>query len=406
MKEFLRNESARLKSMEFFVQVIVESWHLLMEASVYVLFGMVAAGLLRVFLNPNSVAKHLGRGRFTSVFKAAFLGIPVPLCSCGVLPAAVSLKKQGANSGATTAFLIATPESGVDSIAITYALLGPIMAVIRPVAAFLTATAAGIAENLLDRKSQGRFPVVDLSCPVDSCCDGKECSPEEHMRHHGFFQKIGFGLKYAFSEVWGDMAGWFLVGMLLAGIITVLIPDRLFTAYLGSGIYSMLIMLLISTPLYICATASTPIAAAMILKGVSPGAALVFLLAGPATNITSLTVLLGVLGKRATVIYMCTIAISAICFGLAVDRIYLFLGTSLKATVIQGSEMVPAWIQFAGAVLLLLLSVKPVWRTIKGAFTRKQQEVSGSKSSPPSEAFPAVGEEKDRSQGVSCSVSG
>ena len=116
--------------MEFFVQVMVESWHLMMEASVYVVFGMVAAGLLRVFLSPSSVAKHLGRGRFSSVFKAAFLGIPVPLCSCGVLPAAVSLKKQGANSGATTAFLIATPESGVDSIAITYALLGPIMAVI------------------------------------------------------------------------------------------------------------------------------------------------------------------------------------------------------------------------------------------------------------------------------------
>ena len=293
-----------MKSMEFLVQVMVESWHLLMESSVYVLFGIVAAGLLRVFLSPDSVARHLGRGRFTSVFKAAFLGIPVPLCSCGVLPAAVSLKKQGANSGATTAFLIATPESGVDSIAITYALLGPIMAVFRPVAAFLTATAAGIAENLFGRKSQEVIPVVDLSCPVDGCCDGKDCSPDEHMRHHGFLEKIGFGLRYAFSEVWGDMAGWFLVGMLLAGVITALIPARFLSAYLGGGIYSMLIMLLISTPLYICATASTPIAAAMILKGVSPGAALVFLLAGPATNITSLTVLLGVLGKRATVIYL------------------------------------------------------------------------------------------------------
>jgi len=153
--------------------------------------------------------------------------------------------------------------------------------------------------------------------------------------------------------------------------------------------------------LYICATASTPIAAAMILKGVSPGAALVFLLAGPATNITSLTVLLGVLGKRATVIYMGAIAISAICFGLVVDKIYLLLGTSLSATVIQGSEMAPEWIQFAGAVLLLLLSIKPVWGTIKRVFTRKQQEVPGLKSSPPSEAFPAVGEEKDRSQGPS-----
>ena len=392
--------------MHFFVQVMMESWHLLMEASVYVLFGMIAAGLLRVFLNPNSVAKHLGRGRFSSVFKAAFLGIPVPLCSCGVLPAAVSLKKQGANSGATTAFLIATPESGVDSIAITYALLGPIMAVIRPVAAFLTATAAGIAENLFGHKSQRVIPVVDVSCPVDGCCDGTDCSPEEHMRHHGFFQKISFGLKYAFSEVWGDMAGWFLVGMLLAGMITVLIPDRLFTAYLGNGIHAMLIMLIISTPLYICATASTPIAAAMILKGVSPGAALVFLLAGPATNITSLTVLLGILGKRATVIYVCAIAVSAICFGLAVDRIYQFLGISLKATVIQGSEMVPVWIQFFGAVLLLLLSVKPVWRTIKGALPLKHKTVSGSGSHAASGCFSPALEKNDRPQELSSSGSG
>ena len=392
--------------MEFFFQVMAASWHLLMEASVYVLFGMIAAGLLRVFLSPDSVAKHLGRGRFTSVFKAAFLGIPVPLCSCGVLPAAVSLKKQGANCGATTAFLIATPESGVDSIAITYALLGPMMAVLRPVAAFLTATAAGIAENLFDRKSQGAIPVVDLSCPVDGCCDGKDCSPEEHVRHHGFFQKIGFGLKYAFSEVWGDMAGWFLVGMLLAGIITVLIPARFFSAYLGSGIYSMLIMLLISTPLYICATASTPIAAAMILKGVSPGAALVFLLAGPATNITSLTVLSGVLGKRATVIYLCAIAISSIFFGLVVDRIYQLPGISLSATVIQGSEMVPQWIQFAGAALLLLLSAKPVWRTIKGVFPLKHKEVSCKKSNAESECFPPAGKRDDRSKEISRSGSG
>ncbi len=378
----------------------------MMEASVYVVFGMVAAGLLRVFLSPNSVAKHLGRGRFSSVFKAAFLGIPVPLCSCGVLPAAVSLKKQGANSGATTAFLIATPESGVDSIAITYALLGPIMAVIRPIAAFVTATVAGIAENLFGEKSQGVIPVADLSCPADGCCDGTDCPPEEHTRHHDFFQKIGIGLKYAFSEVWGDMAGWFLVGMLLAGVITALIPAHFLSAYLGGGIYSMLIMLLISTPLYICATASTPIAAAMILKGVSPGAALVFLLAGPATNITSLTVLLGVLGKRATVIYVCAIAISAICFGLAVDRIYQLPGISLSATVIQGSEMVPQWIQFAGAVLLLFLSIKPVWKTIHGAFPLKNKKISGLETNGGTEPFPPAGQKEDRSRDLSCTGKG
>ncbi len=392
--------------MEYIVEIILASWNLLKESTVYVLIGIVAAGLLRVFLNPNTVARHLGKGRFSSVFKAAFLGIPIPLCSCGVLPAAVSLKKQGANSGATTAFLISTPESGVDSIAITYALLGPIMAVIRPVAAFVTATVAGIAENFFGRTTQEVIPVADLSCPVDGCCDGNSCSPEEHIRHHGFFQKIGFGLKYAFSEVWGDMAGWFLVGMLLAGLITVLIPDQIFSTYLDSGIYSMLIMLLVSTPLYICATASTPIAAAMILKGVSPGAALVFLLAGPATNITSLTVLLGVLGKRATIIYMSTIALSAICFGLAVDRIYLFFGTSINATVIQGFEMVPTWIQSAGAVLLLVLSVKPVWGTIKRFFLRRLEAVSRSNLNPTLRSTPFVQVEKKRSAELECTGSG
>ena len=247
---------------------------------------------------------------------------------------------------------------------------------------------------------------MDLSCPVDGCCDGTDCPPEEHMRHHGFLEKIGFGLKYAFSEVWGDMAGWFLVGMLLAGVITALIPARFLSAYLGGGIYSMLIMLLISTPLYICATASTPIAAAMILKGVSPGAALVFLLAGPATNITSLTVLLGVLGKRATVIYLCAIAISAICFGLAVDRIYQLPGISLSATVIQGSEMVPQWIQFAGALLLLILSVKPVWKTIQGAFPLKNKKISGLETNAGPEPFPPAGQKEDRSRDLSCTGKG
>jgi uncharacterized membrane protein YraQ (UPF0718 family) len=276
----------------------------------------------------------------------------------------VSLRKQGASTGATTAFLISTPESGVDSISITYALLDPIMTVVRPISAFLTAAAAGITENLFSDQRKDRALSPDLSCPVDGCCDGNDCEPQEHRRHHTFLEKLKAGFSYAFGDLWQDMAGWFLVGLLLAGFITVLIPDDIFNRYLGSGLPAMLLMLAVGIPLYICATASTPIAAALILKGVSPGAALVFLLAGPATNLASLTVLLGTLGKRATVIYLSAIAVCSVLFGLLLDQIYAVWGLSAQAMVGRASEVVPWWAQWAGALIILFLSIKPVFSVL------------------------------------------
>ncbi|MEJ2167124.1 MAG: SO_0444 family Cu/Zn efflux transporter [Desulfobacterales bacterium] len=288
------------------------------------------------------------------------------------MPAAVSLRKQGANNGATTAFLISTPESGVDSISITYALLDPIMTVARPAVAFVTAAIAGVAENLFDNSDKNKKIIPDLSCPVDNCCDGKNCDPETHRSHHTFLEKIKAGVGYAFTDLWEDIAKWFLFGVLLAGFITVLIPDDIFSRYLGSGLSAMLLMLAIGIPLYICATASTPIAAALILKGVSPGAALVFLLVGPATNVASLTVLTGILGKRATAIYLGTIAISAVFFGLIVDHVYAIMGFSAQAMVGQASEVVPLWAQWAGTLLILLLSIKPLYSKIKSLALRSK----------------------------------
>lgn len=366
--------------MDFLLSALTSAWELLLESSVYIIFGLLVGGLLRVFLSPNQVATHFGGSRFGSVFKAAFLGIPLPLCSCGVLPAAVSLKKQGANNGAVTSFMISTPESGVDSIAVTYALLDPIMTVVRPVAAFTTALTAGVIENLLGGKSPSFRPTPDLTCTVDGCCDGVDCPPEEHTRRHGFFRKTAAGLKYAAVEVWPDMAGWFFVGLLLAGTITALIPEDAFSRYLGGGLSSMLFMLVVGIPLYICATASTPIAAALILKGVSPGAALVFLLAGPATNITSLTVLIGVLGRRAAMVYLTSIGVLAVLFGLAVDWFYGYLGISAAALVGQASEITPAWVELTGALLLLVLSIRPLAgfaSKLAGRFGSKNRSDSG-----------------------------
>ena len=348
----------------FSTRVLSETIALLLDASPYILFGILVAGLLKMFLSTDYIARNLGEGRFKPVFKAAILGIPIPLCSCGVLPAAVSLKKQGASNGATTAFLISTPESGIDSIAISWALLDPIMTVARPVVAFITAFAAGISESFFGTSESSLK--VDNSCAVDGCCDGEDCDPVEHDNHHSFVEKLAAGMRYAFGELWGDLAGWFAVGLLLAGFITAVIPDDVVTAYLGGGLSAMLLMLLVGIPLYICATASTPIAAALIMKGVSPGAALVFLLVGPATNVASLSVLVGMLGKRAVAIYLGAIAVVSVLAGLTLDLIYNLSGITARAAVGQAAELVPVPVQYAAVLVLILISFKPLARSIGG----------------------------------------
>jgi len=305
-----------------------------------------------------------------------------------VLPAAASLSKQGANKGATTAFLISTPESGVDSIAITYALLDPIMTVIRPVAAFLTAMSAGFAENLLFWEKNKEEIVVDRSCPVDNCCDGVECPEEVHSNHHTLFEKAVAGIRFGYQEVWGDIVGWFFIGVFLAGLITTLVPDDLMATLLGGGLSSMLVMLVVGVPLYICATASTPVAAALIMKGVSPGAALVFLLVGPATNVTSLSVLTGILGKKSTLLYLSILSVCAVVFGLGVDAFYQFAGISPRAIIGEASELIPENVKLIAVVLLLGLSVKPLFITLRKKIASKPVQTTFISEFPPIEKHP------------------
>ncbi|HIJ90474.1 MAG: SO_0444 family Cu/Zn efflux transporter [Desulfobulbaceae bacterium] len=362
--------------MNLIFNILNESWQLLLDAAIYILFGIVIGGVLKVFLSPSYVARHLGQGRYSSVLKAALLGIPLPLCSCGVLPAAAALKKQGANNGATTAFLISTPESGIDSISVSYALLDPIMTVARPLAAFLSAIIAGFIENTCNPPRPQLAMAADLSCAVDGCCSGTDCPPAEHADHHTFSEKIRAGMDYAFGELWGDLAGWFFAGLLLAGMISALVPEDLITTYLAGGFVTMLLMLAFGIPLYICATASTPIAAAMILKGVSPGAALVFLLVGPATNMATISVLVGLLGKRATMLYLGCIAVTAVLFGLALDSIYAASGISAKAVIGQAGELMPSPVRLTAALVILALSVRPMLKTIRRRL-RKRTDGAG-----------------------------
>lgn len=344
--------------MTFITAVMSETWAVLLDASPYILLGLTVAGLLRVFLGDELVRRHLGRGKIASVFKAALLGVPLPLCSCGVLPVARELRKQGATKGATTAFLIATPESGIDSISVTWALMDPVMTLARPLAAMVTAVIAGLLSNVVDRNG-GIEEYGPEAAPLCSCgCSGSAAAPPAQNSVLG--TRLRQGLVYSFTELWGDIGTWFFGGVLLSALIGVMIPPDLLGTLFGGGLKSMLLILVAGIPIYICATASTPIAAALILKGVSPGAALVFLLAGPATNMASLSVLLKVLGKKTVGIYLLSISIMAVLFGLGVDALYSRLGISAAAVLGAAGEILPLPVQVGSVIILILLTLRPM----------------------------------------------
>ena len=369
--------------MTYIVNYILACWELLIEMAPYILLGFFMAGVLHILVNPQIIAKYLGKGRVKSVLYATLLGIPLPLCSCGVLPTTAGLKKQGANDGAAMSFMIATPETGVDSIAVTYALLDPIMTIFRPIAAFFTAFTAGVIQNFFGNSyhESDEEIALDLSCKVDNCCDGQDCAPEAHRRHHNVLEKFTAAVRYGFGEILNDISGWLVLGIAIAGVIHVLIPESFLQSYLSGGINSMLIMLLAGVPFYICATASTPIAAALILKGVSPGAALVFLLAGPATNAATISVVYGLFKKRATVIYLGSIAFGAMIMGLLLDAVYQRFGISAQSVAGSAGELLPHWFSIAAAILLAGLIGNSVLKSWKARHSNSEGASCGTEGS-------------------------
>ena len=347
--------------------IAMESWHLFVDMAPYLFMGFMVAGLLHVYVPEKQIMKYLGSsaGKVRSALNATLLGIPIPLCSCGVVPAALSLRKRGATRGATVSFLISTPETGVDSIFITYALLDPIMTLFRPLAALVTAFSAGVAENLFDEKRpeisdrgiDARKKNVIMLQPKNECTDAScsSCSTVSDSLTTG--GRFGVGMRYAFVELLGDISKWLIVGIVFAGIISYAVPYEVISSYLGGGMASMFFMLLVGIPLYICATASTPLAAALISKGMSPGTAFVFLLAGPATNVATITMVTKFLGKRSAAIYVAAIAICSLGFGLLLDAIYFKLGIEASAIVGSASDIIPEQVKLLFALLLIPLIV-------------------------------------------------
>ncbi len=287
--------------MEFIYSLI----NMMAEMAPYLLFGFLVAGVLYAFVPGKFYRNHLSRPGAWAVIKAALIGVPLPLCSCGVLPTAVSLRRNGASRGASTSFLIATPQTGVDSIAATYSLLGPAFAIIRPVAALVTAFIGGMLVNREDK-----------ACKVS--CD-MEVDTIDAPSSDSFAGKIKDALRYGFVEMIQNIGKWLIIGLVIAAAITVFIPDGFFTFFAEYPLLSMIAVVVVAVPMYVCSTGSIPIALSLMLKGLSPGAAFVLLMAGPAANFASIIIVGKSLGKKAAAIYLGTIVIGAIAIGMCID---------------------------------------------------------------------------------------
>ncbi len=280
---------------------------MLNEMSPYILLGFLIAGIMHAFIPQRTFARHLSGTGLPAVFKAAMIGVPLPLCSCGVLPTAVAMRRNGASRAASTSFLISTPQTGVDSIAATWSLLGPAFAVVRPVAALVTALFGGMVVGRSENEPQ----------PA-SVTTGGECSLEARR---GFFSKAKEALQYGFIDLVGGIGRWLVSGLIVAAVITVYVPDDFFAVLGSTPILSMLVALLIAVPMYVCATGSIPIALSLIMKGLSPGTAFVLLMAGPAANFASFTLISKEMGRKSAALYLFSIVAGAMFFGLLIDYV-------------------------------------------------------------------------------------
>lgn len=318
------------------------------EMAPYILLGMVIAGVLHVFMDKNFVRRHLGDGGIKSILKATVLGIPLPVCSCGVIPLADSLRRDGAHRSSVLAFLVSTPTTGVDSILATYALLGPLYAVFRPIAALTAGITLGLSDYFFAGKSKG---LQDEGRPCAHC--GKE--------HHHDRTRLNEFLHHSFVDIPADLGKWLVIGVVAGGAITVILPADIFTRYLAFPL-DFLAAIGLGVPLYVCATGSIPIAAALIAKGMSPGAAMAFLIAGPATNTLTMVFVRAKLGNRSFYLYLVNMIIIAFLSGIIFNIFWPVWGGKIFHQC--GGEILPFWLNIACGLILLAL-VLATFRKIK-----------------------------------------
>ncbi len=389
---------------------------LFVESAPWLLLGLLVAGLMHELVPVDILKKHMGANNFASVSKAAIIGAPLPLCSCGVIPAAIGLRRSGASKSSTISFLVSTPETGVDSVSVSYALLGPVFAVVRPIAAIISAMVAGIMVMLFGKETEDNHANPSHSSggdakhtccassstksastksasdsSVSSCSEPKQIKPsscsssetESSMANcdgateieetsccastsskiqkenkHSWFQKTVTIMQFSSGKLLRDITFWLMLGLVMAAAIQTFVPSNFLTQW-GDGFIAMLVMALIGVPMYICATASTPLALGFLAAGLSPGAILVFMMAGPATNIATMGMIAKEMGTRTLVLYLTSVITTSILFGYGLNTLFAIAEFSLPNAQMHAHEHSSLqWLYLASAVLLATLIVK------------------------------------------------
>lgn len=372
-----------------FISIFME---IFIDMSYYMLFGLMFVALLNIFFTKELIVRYLGKDNLWSVIKASLLGVPLPLCSCGVIPTVVYMAKSGASRGAVISFLVSTPQTGIDSIVATYGMMGPFVAVFRPISALFTGIISGSivqrikfsSENFFKHKElntitekQGESCCTDgTSCcstegedsccsteSGDSCCTDDSCSCGTTKKPKNKYLR---GLHYAFVEFFDDLAIRFLVGIFIAAMISFFVPMNYFAdSGFNSGILGMLLMLAIGIPMYICATASIPIAVSLIIAGFSPGVAFVFIFAGPATNAATLAILFKAIGRKTVMLYLSILVVLAILNGYLLDYLLAVFDIDLNLKLMQCSHCSPIantpW-EYLSAVIFAGLILSALYR--------------------------------------------
>lgn len=376
------------------MDLLTNFWQLFVLSAPWLMLGLFLAGLINVYLPANFLQRHLGKEGFWTTVKAAFIGAPMPLCSCGVIPAAVGLRRAGASKSATTSFLVSTPETGVDSVSVSYVLLGPFMAIIRPIAAITSAITAGVLVGKESKPEATPTQPSSSGCcaektpqPRTSCCTNKQQAPVSQVptqvqqadktapasccssrskatKEPSFMAKFKQAVHFSTTKLLNDTAMWLMIGLFFAALVQTYVPASYLSQW-GSGLLAMTVMVLISIPMYICATASTPVAAGLLIAGVSPGAVLVFMLAGPATNIATLGVVGKELGKRAIIAYLSGVIGVALAFGYLTDWLVARFDFAVSPLVGHQHELMAPWLSQSLAVILLLLLLRLVWLKLR-----------------------------------------
>lgn len=403
--------------MDGFLSLVAACWGLFAEMAPYLLLGFTIAGILSVVLTPAWVQRHLGGRGILQVIKAAVFGVPLPLCSCGVIPVAASLRRHGASRGATAAFLLSTPQTGVDSILATYGLIGGalgavqgfVFVVVRVVMSLFSGIVGGTVITRIcdpdegappsdlgvmgagepEAKSAASLTVCGTEGPCGdspaSCCasdgagGGAPTVPPKASAPRGMKALVAHVVRYAYVILPRDIARPLLVGILIAGLISTVLSPGVLSPYLDGGIFAMLAMMVVGIPLYVCATASLPLAIGFMHMGASPGAALVFLIAGPATNAATLTTIYRLLGGRSLFLYLMTIVVSSLLAGLGTDATFawLDLATTVQPLQLYAGEGLGAVLRHGAAVVLLLMLVWGFLRSWRRPPARGADEAVG-----------------------------